>query len=135
MALAVDTSLSGLRVARELDRIVALRGAPAMIVRDSGTELTSNAMLRWQAKTGVLWHFIAPGKPQQNGFVESFNGRFREECLNEHLFCSLSAACRIIEAWRTDYNMQRPHTSLSGLTPNAFAARPRQGHTENTPCS
>lgn len=135
LALVVDTSLSGLRVGRELDRLVALRGAPAMIVSDNGTELTSNAMLRWQAKTGVLWHYIAPGKPQQNGFVESFNGRFRDECLNEHLFGSLSAARRIIEAWRIDYNTQRPHTSLNGLTPNAFANRPSQGHTENRLCS
>lgn len=106
-----------------------------MIVSDNGTELTSNAMLRWQARTGVLWHYIAPGKPQQNGFVESFNGRFRGECLNEHLFGSLSAARRIIEAWRIDYNTQRPHTSQSGLTPNAFAARPAQGHIENRLCS
>ena len=75
----------------------------------------------------MLWRYIAPGKPRQNGFVESFNGRFRDECLNEHLFCSLSAARRIIEAWRIDYNTQRPHTSLNKPTRNAFAARPVQG--------
>lgn len=135
LALVVDTSLSGLRVGRELDRIATLRGAPAMIVGDNGTKLTSNAVLRWQATTGVLWHYIAPGKRQQNGFTESFNGRFRDECLNEHLFSSLSAARRIIEAWRIDYNTQRPHTSLNGLTPSAFAARPIQGHRENRLCS
>jgi putative transposase len=89
LALVVDTSLSGFRVGRELDQIIELRGRPAMIVSDNGTELTSRAILRWQEERSVLWHYIAPGKPQQNGFVESFNGRFRDECLNEHLFRSL----------------------------------------------
>ena len=131
LGLVADTSLSGLRVGRELDRIAAMRGCrPAMIVSDNGTELTSHAILRWQEERGVLWHYIAPGKPQQNGFVESFNGRFRDECLNEHLFSSLAAARRIIEAWRIDYNTERPHTSLNGLTPEAFATRPKPGHTE-----
>ena len=134
LALVVDTSLSALRVGRELDRIVARRGRPAMIVSDNGTELTSHAILRWQQERSVAWHYIAPGKPQQNGFVESLNGRFRDECLNEHLFGSLSAARRIIEAWRIDYNTERPHTNLNGLTPNAFAARPTQRHTENRLC-
>ena len=82
-----DTSLTGMRVARELDRIVELRGYhPRMIVSDNGTELTSNAILAWQYQRDVEWHYIAPGKPMQNGFVESFNGRLRDECLNEHLF-------------------------------------------------
>ena len=130
LGLVVDTSLSGLRVGRELDVIVEQRGCrPATIVSDNGTELTSHAILRWQEEQSVLWHYIAPGKPQQNGFVESFNGRFRDECLNEHLFSSLVAARRIIEAWRVDYNTERPHTSLDGLTPTAFATRPNQGHT------
>jgi putative transposase len=106
-----------------------------MIVSDNGTELTSHAMLRWQQERGVAWHYIAPGKPQQNGFVESFNGRFRDECLNEHLFGSLPAARRIIEAWRSDYNTARPHTSLNGLTPAAFATRPASGQIENRLCS
>ena len=132
LGLVVDTSLSGLRVGRELDRIAELRGRyPTMIVSDNGTELTSHAILRWQEGRSVLWHYIAPGKPQQNGFVESFNGRFRDECLNEHLFSSLAATRRIIEAWRIDYNTARPHTSLDGLTPTVFAARPNQGHKEN----
>ena len=135
LGLVVDTSLSGLRVGRELDRITELRGCrPAMVVSDNGTELTSHAILRWQEERSVLWHYIAPGKPQQNGFVESFNGRFRDECLNEHLFGSLAAARRIIEARRIDYNTARPHTSLGGLTPAAFATRPKQGHTENGLC-
>jgi len=82
----------------------------------------------------VLWHYIATGKPQQNGFVESFNGRSRDECLNEHLFSSLAAARRIIQAWSVDYNNERPHTSLNELTPTAFATRPNQGHTERRPC-
>ena len=134
LALVVDVSLSGLRVGRELDRITEFRGRPTMIVSDNGTELTSHAILRWQEEQSVLWHYIAPGKPQQNGFVESFNGRFRDECLNEHLFSSLAAARRIIEAWRIDYNHTRPHTSLNGLTPAAFATRREQRHTETGFC-
>jgi putative transposase len=134
LGLVVDTSLSGARVVRELDRIAERRGYPLMVVSDNGTELTSHAILRWQEERAVPWHYIAPGKPQQNGFVESFNGRFRDECLNEHLFASLAAARRIIEAWRIDYNTERPHTSLDGLTPAAFATRPIQGHTENRLC-
>jgi putative transposase len=119
--------VSGARVGRELDRIAGLRGYPAMVVSDNGTELTSHAMLHWQEERSVLWHYIAPGKPQQNGFVESFNGRFRDECLNEHLFGSLPGARRIIEVWRIDYNTERPHTSLDGLTPEAFAPAPPRG--------
>ena len=134
LGLVADTSFSGSRVGRELDRIAEARGCPAAIVSDNGTELTSHAILRWQEERVVLWHYIAPGKPQQNGFVESFNGRFRDECLNEHLFGGLTAARRIIEAWRLDYNTERPHTSLAGLSPAAFATRPVQGHTENRLC-
>jgi putative transposase len=131
LGLVVDTSLTGLRVIRELDRIAEVRGYPAMMVSDNGTELTSNAILGWQQERGVEWHYIAPGKPMQNGFVESFNGRLRDECLNEHLFASLAQARRIIEEWRIDYNTNRPHTSLNGLTPTEFAARPSQGHNQN----
>jgi len=123
LALVVDTSLSGVRVVRELERLVEFRGRPLMIISDNGTELTSHAILRWQQEHGVDWHYIAPGKPQQNGFAESFIGRFRDECLNEHLFGSLKEARHIIEAWRIDYNTGRPHTSLSGLTPTEFANR------------
>jgi putative transposase len=123
LALAADTSISGLRVARELDAIIAVRGKPLMIVSDNGTELTSNAMLKWQQDRGVEWHYIAPGKPMQNGFVESFNGRLRDECLNEHLFTSYRHAREIISAWREDYNQHRPHTSLDGLTPSEYATR------------
>ena len=86
LATVVDTSISGIRVARELDRIAEMRGLPCMVVSDNGTELTSNAMLKWQEDRQVEWHYIAPGKPMQNGFVESLNGRLRDECLIEHLF-------------------------------------------------
>ena len=131
LALVVDTSLTGLRVARELDRIAEQRRYPCMIVSDNGTELTSNAILAWQQQRGVEWHYIAPGKPMQNGFVESFNGRLRDECLNEHLFANLNQARGIIEEWRIDYNTNRPHSSLNGLTPTEFAARPTSGHNRN----
>jgi putative transposase len=126
-----DTSLTGPRVVRELDRIAELRGCPCMIVSDDGTEFTSNTILAWQQEHNVEWHDIAPGKPMQNGFVESFDGRLRDECLNEHLFSNLNEARRIIEAWRTDYNTNRPHPSLNGLTPTEFAARPASGHNRN----
>lgn len=119
----VDTSLSGVRVIRELDRLCGMHGRPAMVVSDNGTELTSHAVLSWVEETGVEWHYIAPGKPMQNAFVESFNGRLRDECLNEHLFRSLSEARRIVEAWRIDYNTLRPHSSLGGLAPSVFANR------------
>lgn len=132
LGLVVDTSLSGVRVARELDRIIAVRGkAPCMIVSDNGTEFTSRAILEWQQDRHVEWHYIAPGKPMQNGFIESFNGHLRDECLNEHLFANLPEARRIIEAWRNDYNTNRPHTSLDGLTPIEFATCPIQGHNVN----
>ena len=131
LGLVADTSLTGPRVVRELDRIAEHRGYPCMIVSDNGTELTSNAMLAWQQQHGVEWHYIAPGKPMQNGFVESFNGRLRDECLNEHLFASLKEAQQIIEEWRIDYNTNRPHTSLKGLTPTEFATRPKEGQNWN----
>jgi putative transposase len=101
LALVADTSLPGLRVARELDAVIARRGCPAMIVSDNGTELTSLTMLRWSQERGIAWHYIAPGKPQQNAFVESFNGRLRDECLNETLFSSLAHAREDLAIWRT----------------------------------
>jgi len=131
LGLVVDTSLTGLRVTRELDGIAAHRGYPCMLVSDNGTELTSNAILAWQQEHAIEWHYIAPGKPMQNGFVESFNGRLRDECLNEHLFTNLKEARQIIEEWRIDYNTNRPHTSLNGLTPTEFATRPQQGQNWN----
>jgi putative transposase len=118
----VDTSLPGRRVVRVLDGLVAEHGKPAMIVSDNGTELTCNAIIKWAEGNGVEWHYIAPGKPQQNGFMESFNGKLRDECLNEHVFSSLAEARRLIEAWRIDYNAERPHSSLGYLTPNEYVA-------------
>ena len=120
LAAVVDTSIGGARVARELDRIAELRGYPCMVVSNNGTELTSNVMLKWQKDCNVGWYYIPPGKPIQNGLVESFNGRMREECLNEHLFPSLRHARRMIAAWRNDYNHHRPHSSLDGLTPREY---------------
>lgn len=117
LALVVDTSISGARVARELDALLAVRGRPAMIVSDNGTELTSRAILDWANRTRVEWHYIAPGKPQQNAFVESFNARFRDECLNEEVFTSLAEARAVIESWRHDYNTARPHSAHGGITP------------------
>ena len=121
LALVVDTSISGRRVARELDAIVAARGKSLMIVSDNGTELTSHAILGWQQECGVGWHYIAPGKPIENAFVESFNGRFRDECLNEHVFRGLPMARRIIEAWRRDYNPASQHPSVYAVEENRSA--------------
>ena len=117
-----DTSISGKRVARELTAIIERRGKPGMIVSDNGTEFTCNVMLAWCNDSTVEWNFIAPGKPMQNGFIESFNGRMRDELLNETLFVDLDQARRKIAAWAADYNLQRPHSSLGYLTPVAFAA-------------
>jgi transposase InsO family protein len=117
-----DVSISGTRVARELSAIVASRGKPAMIVSDNGTELTSNAILTWSADMKIEWHYIMPGKPMQNGYIESFNGRMRDELLNESLFLGLTDARCAIAAWIADYNNTRPHSSLDYRTPAAFAA-------------
>ena len=121
LAIEVDTSLSGVRVARVLDRVITERGAlPAEIVLDNGPELTSKALDQWAYARGVHLRFIAPGKPQQNGFCESFNGKFRDECLNEHWFLSLYDAREKVETWRVEYNRERPHSSLGNQTPEAF---------------
>ena len=124
LGLVADTSLSGLRVARELDAIVAVRGLPLTVVSDNGTELTSTAILRWSQERGVGWHYIAPGKPQQNAFVESFNGRLRDECLNETLFTSLRQARAVLAVWRQDYNEVRPHSALGGRAPGWLSVPP-----------
>jgi putative transposase len=121
LGLIADTSLSGLRVARELHNIIAQRGSPKMIVSDNGTEFTSNAILKWADEVKAEWHYIAPGKPQQNGFIESFNGKFRDEKLNDTLFSSLHQARIELAAWKQDYNHHRPHSGLGWLTPSEFA--------------
>lgn len=123
LALTVDTSIGGGRVVRELDALIARRGRPATIVSDNGTELTARAVLEWTNRAGVEWHYIAPGKPTQNAFVESFNGKFRDECLNEEVFASLAEARSVIEQWRQDYNQVRPHSAHGGLTPEAARRR------------
>ncbi len=129
LAIEVDTSINGARVARVLDRIADERGLPKTIVMDNGTELTSLAMLAWAAKHRVQLHYIEPGKPTQNAFIESFNGKFRDECLNDNIFTSLAQAREIIERWRIDYNECRPHRSLGQMTPRAFAISQNQSLT------
>jgi putative transposase len=121
LAIEVDTSLPGTRVVQVLERLEAERGAlPQEIILDNGPELTSKALDQWAYEHGVKLNFIDPGKPQQNGFMESFNSRLRDECLNEHWFLSLADARRIIEDWRVDYNRNRPHSSLGNLTPEEY---------------
>jgi len=122
LALVPDTSISGTRVARELDRLLADRGKPKMVVSDNGTELTSNAILQWADDHNIAWHYIAPGKPMQNAFAESFIGRLRDELLNETLFRSLSHARAVLDAWRADYNTNRPHSRLGWMSPASYAA-------------
>lgn len=121
LAIEVDRSLSGARVARVLEQVVAERGLPEVIVSDNGPEFISHALDRWAYARGVTLHFIQPGKPTQNAFVESFNGTFRDECLDEHWFMSLEDAREKIESWRCEYNQDRPHGSLGKLTPEEFA--------------
>jgi putative transposase len=121
LCLVADTSLSGQRVAREIDAVIVSRGRPATCVSDNGTELTSMAILRWSQETNVDWHYITPGKPTQNAFVESFNGRLRDELLNETLFTSLAHARAALDAWKHDYNTVRPHSGLGNLPPAVYA--------------
>ena len=121
LALVPNTSVSGARVARELDGIIATRGKPSAIVSDNGTELTSTAILRWSEERRVDWHYIASGRPQQNAFVKSFKRRLRDECLNETLVSSLPQARSVLAAWRADYNQTRPHSSLGNVPPVQFA--------------
>ena len=123
LAIEVDTSLPGVRVARVLERVAALRGCPATIVLDNGPELTGRALDRWAHERGVALRFIDPGKPIQNAYTESFNGRFRDECLDEHWFLGLSDARQIVEEWRRDYNQRRPHSALGYATPAEVAER------------
>jgi putative transposase len=120
-AIEVDTSLGGLRVRRVLDRVAADRGLPEAIVLDNGPEFRGRALAAWSEERGVRLEFIQPGKPVQNAYVESFNGRLRDECLNANWFTSLSDARRKIEAWRRDYNQERPHSSLEYMPPQEYA--------------
>ncbi|WP_092061987.1 IS3 family transposase [Poseidonocella pacifica] len=117
LCLVPDTSISGARVARELHALVRIYGKPACIVSDNGTEFTSKAILKLANDNKVEWHYIDPGKPQQNGYIESFNGSLRDECLNGEIFDSLADARRTLAIWRYDYNNVRPHSSLGNKTP------------------
>ena len=121
LAAIPDTSISGRRVAREMTALIERRGRSGMIVSDNGTEFTSNAVLAWAQDNRIVWCFIAPGKPMHNGFSESFNGKLRDELLNETLFGSLADARAKLATWRRDYNEVRPHSSLGYLTPADYA--------------
>jgi putative transposase len=121
LRIVADTSLPGQRIARELDAVIQQRGKPKLIVSDNGTELTSRAILLWSQEQNIGWHYITPGKPTENGYTESLNGKLRDECLNEHWFSTLDEARAVVEAWRQDYNRIRPHSSLGYLTPQEYA--------------
>ncbi len=121
LAAIPDTSISGRRVVRELANIIVWRGKPRMIVSDNGTEFTANAILVWCKDNEIEWHYIAPGKPMQNGYVESFNGRMRDELLNETLFHGLDHARAVIRERVDDYNTCRPHSSIGYQTPVSYA--------------
>ena len=122
VAIEVDTSLSGLRVIRTLEAAIECYGKPKRLVMDNGPEFTCRAFLAWVMRLGIEPCWIEPGKPVQNAYAESFNARFRDECLDQHVFEGLRDARDLIDGWRADYNGLRPHTSLGGLTPNEFAS-------------
>lgn len=119
-AIEVDTSISGARIVRVLKRLSESCNLPKIIVTDNGPEFTSRAMLVWADESDVRLHFIEPGKPTQNAFIESFNGKFRDECLNENWFKNLEDARKKVEYWRHDYNTKRPHRSLRQMTPQEY---------------
>ncbi|MFQ5861400.1 MAG: IS3 family transposase [Dehalococcoidia bacterium] len=121
LAIEVDTSLPGLRVVQILEQVSSIRGTPEFIIVDNGPEFAGKTLDAWSYRRGVGLHFIEPGKPVQNAYIESFNGRFRDECLNEHWFRSIPEAQAIVEAWRQDYNTVRPHSSLGNRTPEQAA--------------
>ncbi len=121
VAVTAEHTIGGDHLTRILDQICSLRGRPGLIRSDNGKEFTGKAMLNWAYRNGVALKLIEPGKPNQNAYVESFNGRLRDECLNEHWFTSLPHARTVIEAWRREYNEERPKKSLGGLTPTQYA--------------
>lgn len=121
LATVAEHSISGTHLTRILDQLCSQRGRPAVIRSDAGPEFTCSARLTWSHRNGVTLRLIEPGKPNQNAYVESLNGRLRDECLNEHWFTSLAHARAVIEAWRCEYNEERPKTSLGGLTPAQYA--------------
>ena len=121
VGIVTARALGGLPVTQALDRLASERGLPTALRTDNGAEFCSRAMLTWAHERGVTLRLIEPGKPNQNAYIESFNGRFRDECLNEHLFTSLGHAQIVIEAWRREYNEERPKKQLGGLTPALYA--------------
>jgi transposase InsO family protein len=121
VAIVAEHSMGGDHLVRILDQVCALRGRPAIIRTDNGKEFTGKAMLNWAHRNNVALRLIEPGKPNQNAYVESFNGRFRDECLNENWFTSLHHAQALIRAWQREYNEERPKKALGGLTPAAYA--------------
>jgi len=123
VAIEVERAISGLTVTRVLDRLALSRGLPQVIRTDNGKEFCGKAMVEWAHARGLDLRLIEPGKPNQNAYVESFNGRFRDECLNEHWFTGLLHARTVIETWRREYNEERPKKALGGLTPDAYAKR------------
>lgn len=129
LALLVDTSITGARVARALDELAATRGLPQIVITDNGSEFAGRALDEWASTRGVKQHFIHPGKPVQNAYCESFNGKLRGECLDVHWFTDLADARTKIEVWRQDYNEVRPHSSLDGMSPFEYACKFNQGLT------
>ena len=123
LAIEVDTSITGLRVQGVLERLAETRGLPQSITVDNGPEFDGQVLDKWAYRRNVHLSFIRPGKPNENAYIENFNGKFRDECLNEHWFISLAHARSIVEAWRVEYNTERPHSSLANLTPEEFATR------------
>lgn len=123
VAAVVDTSISGARVARELDEVIVMRGAPVSITVDNGPEFAGRVLDEWAYRRGIRLRFIRPGKPVENAYAESFNGKFRDECLNEHWFTSLNHARELVGQWQQEYNHERPHSSLGDLPPSVFAAK------------
>lgn len=122
LGIIVDSSLNGRRVVKTLENLIEEHGTPEEIISDNGTEFTSNIVLKWCHERGQKWQYIQPGKPYQNGNAESFNGKLRDECLNENWFTNLEEARRLIEEWREEYNSLRPHSALNGRTPNEVAS-------------
>ena len=122
LAAIPDSSISGKRVVRAMKDLIETRGKPGVVVSDNGTEFTSTAVLAFAQAEKLDWRYIAPGKPTQNAFAESFQGRMRDECLNEHLFFSMNHARAVIRGWVDDYNTARPHSAIGYMTPAAYAA-------------
>ena len=129
--IAVDHGIGGAYVVRLLDHAACFRGYPQVVRTDNGPEFTSRAFIAWTQRHGIEHRLIEPGKPMQNGYIESFNGKFRDECLNEHWFTSLAQARQVIADWRRDYNQVRPHSSCGRIPPAQFAANHRAQTTDN----